>query len=327
MVMSSSQQSRWEAARTRTVILAGALVLLSSYGLQAQTPRPRTTPNPETTQRDRATADAPVEPGPRPMSKFGTELSTAEAITLLREMQQLAEQALAVSRSAERATAVPEVKAAASRVVEVVWGVQSGVAPTASTGEVRVPGWKERWQVSGAEFDANFAKRNGTAPPRITDPRQLGIMGRGLAVRGRLEEISSNSSRVISSQQSPPDAVLASLNNVIGWMYITTGLKGREVQPRISLTHVWDAPAAFWNSTADTGWLREVYSQAVNILKNDYAGDAAPARQHATGLSELLDRVLRGIDADANGVVEAKPMEGGLSAAVDAATRATLQAQ
>lgn len=310
-------------ARLLVALAAGAALCAPALADAQQ----RTTPNPETTRRERAAADAPVEPGPKRMSSFGTRLSNGEAVALLREMQQMTEQALEVSRSAERANAVPEVKAAASRVVETVWGVPSGVSPTAATGEVRSHGWKERWQVTGAEFDPNFVKRYGANPPRITDPRQLGLMGRGLAVRGRLEEISDNSSRVLAAQETAPDAVLASLNNVIGWMYITTGFKGREVQPRISLTHVWDAPVEFWQSTADTGWLREVYAQATNILKTDYAGDVAEARRHAAGLSELLGRVLQGVDADRSGSVEPKTMEGGLNAAVDAATRATLQGE
>jgi hypothetical protein len=179
--------------------------------------------------------------------------------------------------------------------------------------------------VTGEEFDPAFVERYGTEPPRVTDPRQLGIMGRGLAVRGWLEEVSSNSSYAFAEQRTPADAILASLNNIIGWMYVTTGLKGREVQPRISLTHVWDAPVEFWNSSADTGWLREVHAQATNILKTDYSEDVAEARQHAAGLSQLLEKVLQGVDADGNGVVEAKPMEGGLNAAMTAATRTTWQ--
>ena len=61
--------------------------------------------------------------------------------------------------------------------------------------------------------------------------------------------------------------------------YVTGGLKGTEVQPRISLTHVWDAPPEFWNSSADTGWMAEAYPQAINILRTDYAGDVAEARR------------------------------------------------
>lgn len=256
-----------------------------------------------------------------PVSTFGTELSDAEALALLSEMVRMTEAALADSRAAERASSVREVRAAADRTVEAVWGLPTGLSPDAAAGEIESHGWKERWQVTGEEFHPAFIERYGTEPPRVTDPRQLGIMGRGLAVRGRLEELSNNSSHVFAEQLTPADATLASLNNVIGWMYITTGLKGREVQPRISLTHIWDAPVAFWNSSADTGWLREVYAQATNLLKTDYAGDVAEARRHAEGLSQLLEKVLRGVDADRNGVVEPKPMEGGLAAALNAAQR------
>jgi hypothetical protein len=219
------------------------------------------------------------------------------------------------------------VKALANRAVETVWGIPTGVAPGTPAAAVRVPGWKERWQVTGAELpDSGWLKRNGTLPPTITDARKLGLMGRGLAVRGKLEGTSRGSSLALISQETPADASIASLNNVIGWTYISYGRKG-EWQPRPSLTHVWDAPAEFWNSSADTGWLEEVYSQGINILKTDYAGDLALARRHAAGMTQLLQRVLMGMDADRDGTVEAKPMEGGLVAALDAASRTSLRAR
>jgi hypothetical protein len=87
---------------------------------------------------------------------------------------------------------------------------------------------------------------------------------------------------------------------------------------------VWDAPAEFWQSSADTGWLDEVFAQAANILKTDYANDVAEARRHAAGMSELLQKVLSGVDADKDGKVEPKMMEGGLNAALEAAGRGGL---
>jgi hypothetical protein len=146
-------------------------------------------------------------------------------------------------------------------------------------------------------------------------------------VRGRLEEVTRNSSNAYATQQGPQEEALVSLNNVIGWTYVTTGLKGSEVQPRISLTHVWDAPPAFWNSTADTGWMGEVEAQAINILKTDYGSDLAEARRHAAGLTQLLTKMIDGVDADRNGRVEGKPMEGGLATAVSAAGRVTITAE
>ena len=63
----------------------------------------------------------------------------------------------------------------------------------------------------------------------------------------------------------------------------------------------------------------EVFAQAVNILKTDYGTDVAEARKHAAGMSELLEKVLNGVDADKNGTVEPKMMEGGLNTALRAA--------
>ncbi|MBA2246120.1 MAG: hypothetical protein H0W11_14280 [Gemmatimonadetes bacterium] len=304
------------SVRPALALLAGVLALLTTDPAQAQ--------NPETSPRDRRSQDAVVEPGPQRVSKFGTRLSNTEAGALLQEMRELTEQALAASRAAEQATSVQEVKAAAERVFQAVWGIPSGMVDGGAT-EVREHGWKTRWQVTGAEFDPKWIERLGTAPPEITDPRQLGIMGRGRAVRGRLEQMSAGSSHVFASQTRPADGALAALNNVIGWTYITTGLKVTEVQPRISLTHVWDAPAEFWNSSADTGWLPEAHAQAINILKTNYESDVAEARRHAAGMRELLEKVLNGVDADQNGTIEAKPMEGGLNVVFSAAAQAGMQ--
>lgn len=292
---------------------------IATSSLQAQ--------NPETTPRERRVQDAAVEPGPKPKSNFGTQLSRSEASALLLEMGRLAEQALAASRAAEQASSVAGVKAGADSVLRVVWGLPSGRGAGEGADEIRAPGWKERWQVTGGEFDPAFAARYGTEPPRVTDPRQLGIMGRGRAVRARLERTTSGALTSPAVQRTAAEQVVASLNNVIGWTYITEGYKGREVQPRISLTYLWDAPSEFWQSSADTGWLGEVYGQAANILKTDYAGDLEEARRHARDMTVLLQKVVNGVDADRSGVVEPKMMEGGLSAALRAAAQVGLRVQ
>ena len=232
-------------------------------------------------------------------------------------MQQLTQQALATSRSAEKASSVAEVKNAAGKVIQMVWGTATARGE-GNTAELSVPGWKERWQVTGAEWSPSYAKRLGTAQPKITDPRQLGVMGRGRAVRGRLTKIIYDSTAAAPVRESAKQ-VYASINDVIGWTYIGEGLKGNEMQPRISLTYMWDAPPEFWQSDADTGWLDAVFAQASNILKTDYGTDVGEARKHAAGMSELLQRVLNGVDADKNGTIEPKMMEGGLNAAVRAA--------
>jgi hypothetical protein len=310
----------------RTLLLmAGLAVSLAPALANAQTPQTRTrqAPNPETTPKERVPKEPKKEAGPKPLSKFGTTLSKAEARALLGEMQQLTEQALATSRAAEQAGSVAEVKSAADKVLQTVWGASTGRGE-GDASEIRVPGWKERWQVTGGEWAPSYAKRLGTAAPKITDPRQLGMMGRGRAVRGRLTQLADAGPTGPTADNTAVEKVVASLNNVIGWTYVSEGLKGNEMQPRISLTYVWDAPSEFWQSNADTGWLDEAFAQAVNILKTDYGTDVAEARRHAAGMTELLQKVLNGVDADKNGTVEPKMMEGGLNAALRAAGQAGL---
>lgn len=301
----------------RVAVLAGALALLAAGPARAQ--------GEETPLAQRMARSALSPSGADPVSRFGAQLSDADAGALLGEMRQLVEQALTASRAAEQAGSVAEVKAAADRVFQAVWGMPSGLLADGAAADVPWPGWKERWQVTGAEFDPKFIERYGTQPPQVTDPRRLGVAGRGRAVRGRLAQLAgapaAPAARVAAAQNTA-----AALNNVIGWTYVTIGFKVREVQPRISLTHVWDAPVEFWNSTADTGWLYEAQSQAINILKTDYAGDLAEARAHAAAMSELLARVLNGVDADGNGTVQTEVMEGGLNAALREAALAGLRA-
>lgn len=324
MVISTKSHRRTLVLLTGFVALLAVSLAPDPLGAQTRPARTRPAPNPETSPQERATKEAAREIGPKPKSTFGARLSRAEARALLGEMHQLTEQALAASRAAEQASSVAEVKAGADRVLAAVWGAATGRGAGDSPNEVRVPGWKERWQVTGAEWDTAFARRLGRAAPTITDPRQLGTMGRGRAVRGRLEQVTSGILQSPATQKTAAEQVVASINNVIGWMYITEGLKVRENQPRISLTYVWDAPAEFWQSSADTGWLDEAYAQAVNIIKTDYGTDVAEARRHAAGMSELLQKVLNGVDADRNGTVEPKMMEGGLNAALRVAGQAGL---
>jgi hypothetical protein len=120
------------------------------------------------------------------------------------------------------------------------------------------------------------------------------------------------------------DAIVAPLSNVIGWMRMDNGITKGELQPRVDLTYRWDAPMSFWNSTADTGWLFEVFAQAQNILKTNYDGDVEMAQEHADGMTQLLKKVLNGVDANGNGSVEAKAQEGGLRAALEQAQAANL---
>jgi hypothetical protein len=293
------------ATATGVVAAAGLAVLLTAAPARAQ-----------------GTKAKPPTPDRPTMSTFGSKLGNREAGALLGEMRQMVQQALATSRAAEQAASVADVKTAAASVVTAVWGI-----PVSASGDAvvqfDVPGWKERWQVSGAEFDPDFVKRLGSEPPKITDPRKLGVEGRGRAVRGWIEPMILDSTGT-AAQRAARERVFASMNNVIGWTHMSKGYKGKEIQPRASLTYMWDQPPAFWNSAADTGWLLEAYSQAGNILKTDYAGDVAEARKHAAALTQLLQKLLTGVDANGNGTIEPTVMEGGLDAALAAAGAAGL---
>lgn len=228
--------------------------------------------------------------------------------THLKAIQQLSRHALEASRTAEAAASVAAVKTQADVVVEAVWGLRSGLADGA-TGAAAIHGWKTRWQVTNADFDEAFAERYGTKPQEIDDPARLGIVGRGRYVRKQLQALADGGT-------AHADHVIASLNNVIGWMQIDDGVTKAERQPRVDLTRVWDAPSAFWQSTADTGWLHEAYAQALNILKTDYDGDVAMARRHAAAMTALLEKCLSGVDADQNGSIAPAMMEGGLNTAM-----------
>ena len=296
-------------ARLPMLVLPGLVMMLVAHPAAAQSNASQAAPKAPTA------ADSAKEPGLKAKSTFGTTLSKAEARALLGEMQELTRKALATSRAAERAASVVDIKAASGEVLQAVWG-SAAARGAGSVDEVRSPGWKERWQVTGGEWAPSYSKRLGTEQPKITDPRQLGAMGRGRAVRGRLTHVNPDRSVATPADTTAVAQLVASLNNVIGWTYMSEGLKGNEMQPRVSLTYLWDAPAEFWQSSADTGWLDEVFAQAVNILKTDYGSDVAEARKHAAGMSELLEKVLNGVDANRNGTVEPKMMEGGLNAAL-----------
>lgn len=261
--------------------------------------------------------------GPQAHAQAG---SRAEVALYLAEMRQLAEEALAASRAAEEATSVEALKQYADEVYETAWGAPSGLPVGQPRGEAALHGWKTQWQVTPAAFDSAFAARYGVDPPEIDDPQRLGIMGRGRHVRTLLEGnfYREGAQDLRDVNLETVGRIVTPLNNFIGWMKMDDGVTKGERQPRVDLTREWDAPSAFWLSTADTGWLPEAYSQALNILKTDYEGDLAMARRHAAAMTELLERALRGEDLDGDGEVEPVMMEGGLYTALDQAERAGL---
>lgn len=242
----------------------------------------------------------------------------------LRELVQLTEQALDASRSAEEAQTVGDVKAGADAVFEAVWGLSSGLSNPDARGASAQHGWKTRWQTSPAAFDSAFAARLGTDPAAIEDPSALGIVGRGRYVRSQFAVAPDSAGPETPGARYSHPTIVAPLNNAIGWMRLDNGITKGELQPRIDLTYQWDAPVDFWQSAADTGWLYEAYAQAVNILKTNYEGDVETAREHAAGMTELLEKVLDGVDANGNGRVEPVMMEGGLRLALQEAQSAGL---
>lgn len=233
----------------------------------------------------------------------------------LSEIEDLARQALEASRSAEEAASISEVKQQADAVFTTIWGIPSGLAGESGRGAARVHGWKTRWQVTFADFDSAFAARYGSVPPEIDDPSQLGIVGRGRHARAEIERVMADAD-ASDAVRTHGLHVVHSLNNVIGWMKMDDGVTKGERQPRVDLTREWDSPIEFWMSTADTGWLHEVFSQALNILKTRYDGDLELARRHAADMSDLIMKSLEGVDANENGSVEPAKMEGGIETAI-----------
>ncbi len=215
------------------------------------------------------------EVAPEKAAEIHADLRYMEAS--LRTAQERVAQATASTR-------IDELKAHVADVASVTWGMPIGITKT--TPAANYPAWKSRWQKSFTDFDPDFAARYGTKPPAITDPTALGIVGRGRHVR-----------RLLTSAAQPgseTQPLLEALNNVIGWMRVDDGVTKGERQPRIDLTYRWDAPKSFWQSEADTGWVFAVHSQAVNILKTNYAGDLQTARAHAAALQSLIERCLDG---------------------------------
>lgn len=241
---------------------------------------------------------------------------SGEVGNYLLEMHDLAQQALASSRAAEEAASVADVKRRTDEVFAAVWGISSGLANESTDGAEHAHGWKTRWQVTFSDFDSLFAARYGSAPPEITDPSQLGIVGRGRYVRAQIEAMLAAEGGEARVGTHGPH-VVASINNVIGWMKMDDGVTKGERQPRVDLTREWDSPIEFWMSTSDTGWLFEVFAQATNILKTDYDGDLATAQAHAADMTALIEKAMNGVDANGNGSVEPAKMEGGLNTALD----------
>lgn len=241
----------------------------------------------------------------------------------LQQMADLSEEALTASREAQSASSVAAVKAGTEDVFEAMWGLSPDIDVDDPFGDVPVHGWKVRWQVSGSEYDPAFVERYGSEPPAITDPALLGIEGRGRHLRRQLDAIAADES-ASDEDRDEANRIIASLNNVIGWMRMDDGVTKGELQPRVDLTRQWDAPSEFWLSTSDTGWLFEAYTQAANILKTDYEGDLDMAQSHAAALTRLIEKYLNGVDADGDGVVEPVQMEGGLYTALREAESAGL---
>lgn len=246
-----------------------------------------------------------------------------EAGKYLAEIEMLANKIVAHAEEATKASTVESVKEHANSVFELVWGQPSSLQNPEEKGAIPIHGWKTRWQVNNDQFDEAFAERNGVIPPAIEDVQQLGIMGRGRAVRHYAQQIIDSQSTSDEEKQKS-EALISSLNNVIGWMKMDDGVTKGERQPRVDLTREWDSSIEFWQSTADTGWLAEVFSQSVNILKVDYDGNVTEANKHAQGLLELSMKMVKGVDADGNGTIESVKMEGGIEAAVSEAKAAGL---
>ncbi len=234
---------------------------------------------------------------------------------LVAEIRQMSDEALSAAESGASASTIADVKRGADEVYQLIWGISSGLAEPGATGAVASHGWKERWQTDETDFDSIYAIRYSGLPPTINDPHELGIIGRGREARRLLNAVIADSTAP-AGRRLHAEHVLASLNNVIGWDQMETGRIKNEIQPRVDLTRLWDAPVDFWNSTADTGWAFEVLAQAINILKVDY-DDVAEARSHAAALADLIRKSIDGVDADGDGRIAPAMMEGGVAMAVE----------
>ena len=230
------------------------------------------------------------------------------------EIHALLMNARAASEAAASAGSVEEIKNQADAVFAIVWGQPSGLIE-APAGAAHIHGWKTRWQTDGTEFDEDHVSLHGSDPPRVSDPERLGIMGRGRDLI-RVYADSSASAHIAH--------VIASVSNVIGWMRLDEGVTKGERQPRIDLTYVWDAPSRFWNTSADTGWLGEVFAQSVNILKTGYGDHLESAQAHARDMTALIDRCLNGVDENGDGRIAPVMMEGGIATALEHARFAAM---
>ena len=214
------------------------------------------------------------------------------------------------SQKAHNASDINAVKQHTDGVFTFIWGQSSGLGGTLG-GAAAIHGWKTRWQTTGVDYDEDHVARHGDQPPLVDDPSKLGIVGRGRHIRTLLQEAYD-----LDNTQSHLPHVIHSINNVIGWMRLDDGITKAENQPRVDLTYVWDAPAEFWNSSSDTGWINEVMAQALNILKTDYNGDLEMAHSHAAAMTALLEKCRTGVDADGDGMISPVMMEGGFDTAL-----------
>ena len=237
-----------------------------------------------------------------------SQSSNKEVAGHLADIKMLIDEALAASQQAESAATVADVKMHTDEVFATVWGVPSGLADPDARGAVPVHDWKTRWQSDTTDFKLETPEKFGVEPAAITDPAKLGIVGRGLYARDLIWADSLNAN-------AHYEHTVASLSNVIGWMRMDYA-PARGGMPRVDLTSQWDAPSEFWLSTADTGWIFEVYTQAMNILKTDYGSDVELARRHAADMTALVNKCIEGEDANGNGNIEPTATEGGLDTAV-----------
>lgn len=162
------------------------------------------------------------------------------------------------SHNISRSGNLAAIRSNADQVFASIWGLNSGLLnsdaePPELISAAEMHGWKTRWQNTYSDFDSAFSARYGSAPPAITDPQLLGIAGQGRALRRAL---------VKHHDPDSTEPLIASLNNVIGWMRLDDGVTKAERQPRIDLTYRWDADKAFWHGSADTGWLFEAQAQS-----------------------------------------------------------------
>src|SRR5690606_27785823 len=95
-----------------------------------------------------------------------------------------------------------------------MWGVSSGLVDSTGAADMYTHGWKERWQTDETDFDSVYAVRYSGLPPTVTDPRELGIIGRGRHVRKLLNELIADSTAP-EAQRMHAEHVVIALNNVI----------------------------------------------------------------------------------------------------------------